>query len=215
VICQLAPCRQRVVACWWFAVCFSILKGHFTLGVAHWLRRWTLWSTTCPTSGSGLSPAHCQPFCLSSICLMKVCAEITSLPNPLLWFTFRVSALSAVCWFFPGGWENNAWCLSVWSAVCLPSRFGAGVRWQQPSCFLSVMWCGDAFYGLGFRESKFWLSLVFYFLQVWLQHLRKVFNSWSSCCLLLYSSCHLRSSLVNLFYKENVLEALQWYSFYC
>jgi hypothetical protein len=51
-----------------------------------------------------------------------------------------------------GGWGilSDAWCSPVWSVECLPSRFGAGV-WsrQQPSCFLSVTWHGEAFYGLG------------------------------------------------------------------
>jgi hypothetical protein len=65
---------------WWFAHCFSILQCHLTLDAAHWLRRWGLWTATCPISGSGLSLAHCQPFCLSSLCLLKVHAEISSLP---------------------------------------------------------------------------------------------------------------------------------------
>jgi hypothetical protein len=38
------------------------------------------------------------------------------------------------------------------------------------------------------------ILLVFYVLQVWLQHLSKVFDSWSSCCLLLHPSRHLGSS---------------------
>jgi hypothetical protein len=47
-----------------------------------------------------------------------------------------------------GGW--NTWHSSVWPAECLPSRFGVGVWWWwQPSCFLSVPWCGEAFYGIG------------------------------------------------------------------
>jgi hypothetical protein len=47
----------------------------------------------------------------------------------------------------------------------------------------------------GLRMSKFWFFLLLYFCQVWLQHLSEVLESQSSCCLLLCSSCHLRSTL--------------------
>jgi hypothetical protein len=32
---------------WWFAGYFSVLQCCLTLNVAHWLRRWSLWTTTC------------------------------------------------------------------------------------------------------------------------------------------------------------------------
>jgi hypothetical protein len=41
-----------------------------------------LWTTICPISGSILSPAQCQPLCLSSLCLLKVHLEISSLLFP-------------------------------------------------------------------------------------------------------------------------------------
>jgi hypothetical protein len=44
-----------------------------------------LCTAACPISGHVLSPACCQPFCLSSLCLLKVHAEISSLPSPFLW----------------------------------------------------------------------------------------------------------------------------------
>jgi hypothetical protein len=65
---------------------------------------------------------------------------------------------------------------------------------QEPSCFLSVMWHGEALHRLGFRVSKFWLFLVLFFCEVWLQCLSKIFDLQSSRCLLLHSSCHLGSS---------------------
>jgi hypothetical protein len=71
-----------LLSVWWFADYFSIFHCHLTLDVAHCLRRWALWTTTGPISGSGLSPAHCQPFCLSSLCLLKVHTDISSLPFP-------------------------------------------------------------------------------------------------------------------------------------
>jgi hypothetical protein len=74
---------------WWFADRFSILQCHLTLDVAHWLRRWALWSTTCPTSGSSLSSACCWPFCLSSFCLLEVHVEISFLPLPHLQCTYN------------------------------------------------------------------------------------------------------------------------------
>jgi hypothetical protein len=43
-----------------------------------------LWTTTCSISGSGLSLACCWPFCLFSVCLLNVCAEIGFLLSPLL-----------------------------------------------------------------------------------------------------------------------------------
>jgi hypothetical protein len=67
---------------WWFADCFSILQCHLTLDVAHWLKRWALWTATCFISCSGLSPARCWSFWLSSLCLLKVHTEIRSLPLP-------------------------------------------------------------------------------------------------------------------------------------
>jgi hypothetical protein len=132
-----------------------------------------LWTTTCPISGSGLSPAHCQPSCLSSLCLLKVNIEISSLPltpSPVHFQSFQcilyysgffcgaVSLPRGLCWFIPwvaGGIPHDAWCSPVWSAEFLPSRFGASIWWQQQSsCFHKVTWSGKAFYGLGAQVVK-------------------------------------------------------------
>jgi hypothetical protein len=121
----------------------------------------SLWTTTCLTSGSGLLPTCCWPFCLSSICFLKVCVEISSLllpPSPvcfqcscppLLCTSFQflvysvfffflwgcgVSLPRGLCWFIPRvavGILCDAWCSPVWSGECLPCRFGAGVSWLQ------------------------------------------------------------------------------------
>jgi hypothetical protein len=49
--------------------------------------------------------------------------------------------------------------------------------------------------GWGFRLSRYWFFLLFFLsCQKWLQHLSKIFELQSSCCLLLHSSCHLGSS---------------------
>jgi hypothetical protein len=67
---------------WWFTICFSVLQGNLALGAVHWLRRWTLWSTTCPASGSGFSPACSLPFCLPSVCLLIAHTEISTFSSP-------------------------------------------------------------------------------------------------------------------------------------
>jgi hypothetical protein len=84
---------------WWFADCFSILQCCLTLDVAHWLRRLVLWTATCPILGSDLSPASCWPFCLSSLCLLKVCLEIGFLPLPPYLVLLQHPSPSAVCLF--------------------------------------------------------------------------------------------------------------------
>jgi hypothetical protein len=51
-------------------------------------------------------------------------------------------------------------------------------------------------YGLGVQGVRFFILLGGFFCQVWLQHLSKIFDLWSSHCLLLPSSHHLGSSLI-------------------
>jgi hypothetical protein len=80
----------------WFADCFSILECCLTLDAAYWLSRWALWTTI---SGSSLSPAHCWPFCLSSLCLLKVCGKISSLLLSLSLVCSEHPAPSASCSF--------------------------------------------------------------------------------------------------------------------
>jgi hypothetical protein len=117
-----------------------------------------------------------------AICLLIVLAEISSLlllPSAeflpfLLYASFQfivycsvvfvcvcvwvVNLPRGLCWFIPwvaGGILCDIWCSPVWSAECLPSRFGAQGWWQwQPTCFLSVTWCGEAFYGPGVQGVK-------------------------------------------------------------
>jgi hypothetical protein len=131
---------------WWFADCFSILQCCLTLDVAHWLRRWAFWTTTCPISGSSLSLAHCWPFCLSILCFLKVHAGIGSLPlspslehafnvpSPLLCVSFQLLVYCSIfflwgfslpmglCWFIPGvAGGNTTWFLVLNCLVCLKS----------------------------------------------------------------------------------------------
>jgi hypothetical protein len=127
---------------WWFAVCFSILWGSLTLGAAHWLRRWSLWSATYPASGNGLLPACSQPSCLSRVCLLVVHAEISSLSLPLLQCTFSFPAPSAVVVDY-----NSLFIVQFFwvGGVSLP-RECAGLSWGWLREF--HMMCGAYLFGL-------------------------------------------------------------------
>jgi hypothetical protein len=46
---------------------------------------------------------------------------------------------------------------------------------------------------LGIQDVEFCFFLVVLFFQVWLQHLSKIFDLWSSHCLFPPSSCNLES----------------------
>jgi hypothetical protein len=142
-----------------------------------------------PLPSSPVCSEHPTLFCMSfSVpCLLLLfffCGAGVSLSRGLCWFIPEVTVgipcavYLLTCWFsFP----KQAWsqCLAVW----------------EPSCFLSVMCHGEALYGLGVWGVRVLLLLgVFFFCQVWLQHLSKIFDLWSSHCLLSPSSYHLGSS---------------------
>jgi hypothetical protein len=140
----------------------------------------------CPISDSSLSPAHCWPFCLSSLCLLKVCMEISSFPLPpsqvcsehtpsAAWSfslpcLFRVfcccwgggQSVQGVCWFIPGEYRVPLICSSV--GLHLPRRFGAGIWWHRTPHFLNVTWCGEAMYGLGVQGVGVLILLGGFFL---------------------------------------------------
>jgi hypothetical protein len=149
-----------------------------------------LWTAICPISGSGLSPARCQPFCLSSLCLLNVPVEISSLPlspslvhlqhpAPLLHVPFQFLVYYSVfLWgrgsVCPGGYAglSKGW---LWEyhmmLICSPvgllgvSQAGlemASGRWR-PSFFLSVTWCGEALYGLEVQGVKVLIFLGAFF----------------------------------------------------
>jgi hypothetical protein len=130
-----------------------------------WVRRWALWTTKFITR---LLSAH-LPF---QALFTKSCAEFSSLllpsspvcpehPTPLLCVLFKflvyysiffffsgpeVSLSRELCWFIPGVvmWVPHAtYLLTCWSAS--PKQvWSHRLVAQEPSCFLSVTWCGDA-----------------------------------------------------------------------
>jgi hypothetical protein len=138
-----------------------------------------LWTAICPISGSGSSPAHCLPICLSSLCLLKVHMEISSLPlplslvclehpAPLLHVPFHFLVYYSVLGFFllggksvcSGGYAglsqgvcgNTVCCLFAHVLVCwmsLKQVCSKRLVAREPYCFLSVTWHGEALYGLG------------------------------------------------------------------
>jgi hypothetical protein len=121
-----------------------------------------------------------------AICLLKVHVEISSLLFPLLWCTascllccmFVFSSLFIVQCFFFSGWggqsvqgamlfipgvtvaiPRDSWC----SPVGLPNVSQAVLErclavWE-PSCFLSVTWCGEAFHRLGVQDVELLILL--------------------------------------------------------
>jgi hypothetical protein len=102
-----------------------------------------------------------------------------------------------------GGILHDAWHSPVWSAECLPGKFGASIWWWwELSCFISITWCGEDLHRQGVQGIEVLILLGALFLPLWLQCLSKVFYSWSTHCLLLHPSCHLGSSPKN-FLNEN------------
>jgi hypothetical protein len=171
----LSACNVLLIV---FQFCSIIL----TLDVSHWLRRWALWTTTYPISVSSLSPAPCQLFCLSRLCLLRVRVEISSLhlplslvhlqlPNPYAACSFSVPCLlfSFVFFFagggsvFPGGYAglSEGWLWEyhlmfgahLWSAGCVQSRFGTDIWWHGSPLFqCNVAWSFVQAGGLGRRS---------------------------------------------------------------
>jgi hypothetical protein len=107
-----------------------------------------------------------------------------------------VSLSRGLCWFILGvvmGVPRATYLLTCWSASpkqvwswCLTAR--------EPSCFLSVMWHGEALSRLGVWGVRVLFILGFFFCQVCLQYLSKIFDLQSSHSLLPPSSHHLGSS---------------------
>jgi hypothetical protein len=138
---------------------------------------------------------------------------VCSFSVPCLLFSFffarRGFILSrGLCWFIAGvagGVPCDAYLLTCWSASPKQVWRWCLVSWE-PSCFLSVTWCGEALYQLGVQGVKVWFFLVLYFHQVWLQCFCKIFDLHSLRCLLLHSSHHLVSSSVEHFSPQKFYE---------
>jgi hypothetical protein len=67
-----------------FSDCFSILQCCLTLDVAHWLRRWALWTAICPISGSSLSSVTVSPFAFPVFVYWKFMQRSAPCPSPFL-----------------------------------------------------------------------------------------------------------------------------------
>jgi hypothetical protein len=80
-----------------------------------------------PLSDSSLLLASCQPFCLSSICLLIICMEINSLPLPLLWCAFSILS-PLLCASFP---LIQVFFFLVGSSVCLGDYAGLSCVWLR------------------------------------------------------------------------------------
>jgi hypothetical protein len=137
------------------------------------------WSAPCPSpllqcTYSTLSPLLCVSFqflVYSVVCFVLFCGVGVSLPRGLCWFILGVA----------GGIPCDAWCSPVGLLMSPKQVWSLCLARQEPSCFLSVTWCGEAFHGLRIQGVKVSFFLVLYFHQVWHQHLSKIFDLQSSC----------------------------------
>jgi hypothetical protein len=175
----------------------------------------------------GLSVGY---FC--RFCLLKACRESSSLlllPHLVHSKSLSLSAAYSFQFlvyysvFFCVGWGSvcpgsyaglsQRWLLEyhvplICSPVglCLPSRFGADSGGTGAFLFsqCNVSWRSFVQAG-GLRCWSFDSSWCFFFCQVWLQHLSKVFDLWSSHCLLPPCSSHLGSP------HERILLSHRWW----
>jgi hypothetical protein len=61
-----------------------------------------------------------------------------------------------------GGWGNTAWCLVLIVGLLNVSQAGLEqhLAAQEPSCFLSVTWYGEAFHRLGVQGVEVLIPLA-------------------------------------------------------
>jgi hypothetical protein len=109
---------------------------------------------------------------------------------PVCWWASRWVVAQWAC-------RVEAWGLQGGGLAVLQGRGLAGwpvaVAWlacglELPTCSFSVLWHGEAFHRLGVQ-----LCVVFYLIQLCLQHLSKVPDSWNSCSLHLCPTHHFGS----------------------
>jgi hypothetical protein len=74
---------------WWFALYFSILRDSLPLGVAHWLRRWALWSATCSALGSGFLPTALGLPAFLVFVYWQFMLKLVPCPSPILQCSFQ------------------------------------------------------------------------------------------------------------------------------
>jgi hypothetical protein len=135
---------------------------------------------TAPPPFSGVLNAS-HPLCYVSF-------SVPCLLFSLFFFSRAGVRLSReLCLFIPEvavGELSAVYLLTCWSVSAKQVRSQHLAVWE-PSWFLSVTWhvrAGGS--GCQTFASSWW------FCQVWLQHLSKIFALWSSCCLLPPSSHH-------------------------
>jgi hypothetical protein len=93
-----------------------------------------------------------------------------SFPCLLFRFFCRVGGQSvqgAMLVYPKGGWENTVCCLFAYLLVCWMSPkqiWSRCLAVPEHSCFLSVMWPGEALYGLGLQVVKALIPLGAFFL---------------------------------------------------
>jgi hypothetical protein len=75
---------------WWFAGCFSIFQCHLTLDVAHCLRRWALWTASCPLSAAAYHQPAVAPSVSPAFVYWKFMWRSVPFSSAILWCTYSI-----------------------------------------------------------------------------------------------------------------------------
>jgi hypothetical protein len=174
------------------------------------------WLITCPLSAllpfqSLFTESYCGDQLLAPL---PFSSELTA-PHPLCW-VFLFSSFFIVQFFFQGGGQSVQAAMLVYpqgwlggiprDTCCSPvdlldvSQAGLELVFGGVGALLfsqcNVAWRSFVWAGVSGCHSFYSSWCFFFFFQVWLHCLIKIFDLWISCCLLLHSSCHLGSSQV-------------------
>jgi hypothetical protein len=107
-----------------------------------------------------------------------------------------VSLSRGLCRFIPDvtvGIPHDAWCSPV--GMLNVSQAGLELVVPEPTCFFCVIGMENLLWAEGLGCQSFDSSWCFFSANCGSSISASFFDLWSSCCLLLQSSCHLGSSL--------------------
>jgi hypothetical protein len=134
--------------------------------------------------------------CSEHLALFVACSFSSLFIIQLVFLWGRGHSVQGAIWFIP--WvavavPHVAHLLTYWS-VSPKQVWSQRLAVWEPCWFLSVMWHGEALCVLRVQGVGVLPILVFFFSQVWLLHLSKIFDLGSPRCLLPASSHYLGSA---------------------